>query len=283
MNRGICLLAVFCLLGPLPAGGGEILPETMARIAVNEPPAEEGWEPATADLFPWSPRVFVTGWSKESTRGHSGIFWAFQRPSYKVPAETLSDNLGQSLAEVYDATAVSEPDSIVVDGYGGVSMTFAGEGGSGLFFGEGQVPTTARFVYVQLEEQSDTGVWPLALFFCAAPTELFDPIARDFESVVASVRIAAPGMRAVPPLDAGSAETVHRAAIAVPRTVHRGDRDPVKEPGSFAASAKTNGLMPPNRLPGMSFEEYRDSQRTLRPALLIPPTSFAWCASSLCT
>ena len=225
---------------------GEISEETLDRFSV-EGPSAAGWQAASADAFPWHPKAFVRGWTREAGGALAGIFWAFSTPSYPVPVDSLYVRLAGPLAEDYGA--VSEGSHATdIAGYQAASMTFHADQGSGLFFDGGEWATTIRFVYFQLEQHRDSKTWPLALFFCAAPRGAFADVEKVFEAIVASVSVA--------PAGAGPATSLE-PAVARPTQLQK--------------------TLPSTRKPAgqtMSYADYRDSERRLVPAMLIP--SLIW-------
>ena len=180
---------------PARAPAGEILPETVARIGYGEPPAEVGWSPASQDEFPWKPQAFVRGWQTTTPTGdRAGIFVAFQSPTYRISNEELFANMSSSLSENFGADGWHNLiHTRPLSRYNGMWMKFAADAGTGVFFdADADTPTTAMFIYVQLEPQPESDIWPLLLLFFSAPADAYDELEPGFLEFVKTITIAPP-------------------------------------------------------------------------------------------
>ena len=186
---------------------------------------------------------------------------AFQRPSYEVPDSTLFINLSGSLLDAYNAFPEGSYEQVQISAYDAIQMTFFAREGNGLFFGQGTTPTRAIFVYIKLEQQPGSDVWPLLLLFFSVPEEAHSLLRPDFFDFVESVSIAPPGAAK---LSKSSGDETHQpveeTSLALSKEEHT-----VLEAGALPG----NDLQLKAPFSGMTYEEYRDVNRRVTPALLL--------------
>jgi hypothetical protein len=208
----VLILGALCL----QLAAQSVSQETRNRITLPTAPENRtpeqwtAWQPAPEDEFPWAPRNFWQGWTKVSMGGKKvGIFAAFFVPSHKLePGElgkTVPSGFGDAGADYLGSR------NLEVSGYTGEEMEFVSPNGNGLFFTDPKagVPTSANFVYFELEKERDRAAYPFLAFFFATPSIDYSDVKPEFDAFLQQVVI-----RALPASVSGQV-TAHSTGIGL--------------------------------------------------------------------